>query len=358
MTSHANAQALSLADYGWTPYFQSQLDLDDIETLCPVRVMAVHRGHLDVAGPDYEGSIPPFTENADDEEAVPTVGDWVLIDPGTKRACRLLDRTSLFKRRSAGTSRRTQLIAANVGTLLIVSSCNQDFNIARLERYLALAREAQVTPVVVLTKADMTDDPRAYARQAESLLPGLLVETVDARDRENLTCLEPWCKAGQTLAVVGSSGVGKSTLTNTLLGSGDIATQGIREDDAKGRHTTTGRALHRLPGGAWLIDTPGMRELQLTDVQEGIDDVFADIVALAAQCRFPDCGHETEPDCAVQDALRRGELDPNRLKRYRKLIAEERFNNETLAERRARFKAFGKMVKSSMKDKKRRRGDR
>ncbi len=357
MTSHLSSQALSLTDYGWTPFFQSQLDIDDIETLTPVRVMAVHRGHLDVAGPDFTGPLPPVTQPTDDDTGPPTVGDWLLIDPETKRIRRVLDRTSVFKRRAAGTARHTQLIAANVDTLFIVSSCNQDFNVARLERYLALAREARVTPLVVLTKADTTDTPDDFARQAQTLLPGLLVELVDARDRDSLRCLDPSCVTGQTLAVVGSSGVGKSTLTNTLLGGGAIATQGIREDDAKGRHTTTRRAVHRLPSGAWLIDTPGMRELQLTDVQDGLEDVFADIIELAAACRFTDCGHETEPGCAVQRAIETGSLDPARLARYRKLAREERFNSETLAERRARFKAFGKMVKSATKDKKRRRGD-
>ena len=358
MTSQLSHQALSLADYGWTPFFQSQLDLDDIETLTPVRVMAVHRGHLEVTGPDYSGPLSPTTHLTDHDEAgPPTVGDWLLIEPDTSRVRRVLDRTSVFKRRAAGTARHTQLIAANVDTLFIVSSCNQDFNIARLERYLALARDAQVTPIIVLTKADMATTPEDYAQEAQNLLPGLLVELVDARDRESLRCLDPWCLTGQTLAVVGSSGVGKSTLTNSLLGGDDIATQGIREDDAKGRHTTTGRAVHHLPSGAWLIDTPGMRELQLTDVQDGLEDVFADIIELSAACRFKDCQHETEPGCAVQKAIKAGDLDPARLARYRKLIREERFNSETLAERRARFKAFGKMVKSVTKDKKRRRGD-
>ncbi len=356
MTFQDDSQALSLADYGWTSFFQTQLNIDDVATLLPVRVMAVHRGHLDVASPDYRGPIPPFTTDEEDDEAVPTVGDWLLIEPETMRPRRILDRASAFKRRAAGTGRRIQLIAANVDTLLIVSSCNQDFNIARLERYLALAREACVTPIVVLTKADMTETADDYSRQARTLLPDLLVEAVDARDRNSLACLDPWCKTGQTLAVIGSSGVGKSTLTNTLTGAHHIATRNIRENDAKGRHTTTGRSIHRLPSGAWLIDTPGMRELRLTDVQEGIDDVFADVTALAAQCRFADCRHETEPGCAVRNAVARGELDPARMKRYRKLVAEEAYNNETLAERRARFKAFGKMTRNSQKNKKMHRG--
>ena len=295
--------------------------------------------------------------NRENDEDTPTVGDWLLIEAETGRPRRILDRASLFKRRAPGTDRRIQLIAANVDTLLIVSSCNQDYNTARLERYLALAREAGVTPVVVLTKADVSEAPEDYARRARALLPGLLVETVDARNRDSLACLDPWRETGQTLAVVGSSGVGKSTLTNTLLGTDRIATQDIREDDAKGRHTTTGRAMHRLPGGAWLIDTPGMRELQLTDVQTGIDDVFADVAALATDCRFADCNHETEPGCAVRAALDEGTLEPSRLKRYRKLVAEEAYNNESLVERRARSKAFGKLVRHTLKSKKVHRGD-
>ena len=212
--------------------------------------------------------------------------------PRPSRPRRLLRRSSLFKRRAAGTSRKLQLIAANVDTLFIVTSCNQDFNPARLERYLALASEAGVTPVIVLTKADLADARRTLS----ALRPGCSGRAggvVDARSAEASPRLAPWCARGQTVALVGSSGVGKSTLVNTLTGTERIATQGVREDDDKGRHTTTGRSLHRLPAGGWLVDTPGMRELQLTDVKAGIDEVFADIVALAPSCRFSDCSHET-----------------------------------------------------------------
>lgn len=268
---------------------------------------------------------------------------------------RVLDRKSLFKRRAAGTGRNLQLIAANVDTLLIVSSCNQDFNLARLERYLVLAREAGVMPVVVLTKADLADDPRSYQAQAEQLVPGLLVECVDARTSEGAKPLQAWCGPGQTVALLGSSGVGKSTLVNALSGSPDQETQAVREDDAHGRHTTTGRSLHRLASGGWLIDTPGMRELQLVDSGSGVEELFADIVDLENACRFADCGHETEPGCAVQAALESGTLEPERLRRFRKLAAEEAHNTASLAERRAKDKGFGKMVKSIMKENRKRR---
>ncbi len=199
-------------------------------------------------------------DGSDDEERA-TVGDWLLLDRSTNRLVRLLERKSLFKRKEPGTGRSIQLIAANVDTVLIVSSCNQDFNQARLERYLALAREAQVQPIVVLTKADLADDPGSYVTKVVKLLPGLLVECLEARSGADVAKLEPWCGQGQTVALLGSSGVGKSTLINALAGEDVQAISGIREGDAKGHHTTTGRSLHRLPTGGWLLDTPGMREL-------------------------------------------------------------------------------------------------
>ena len=340
-----------LADFGWNAFFSSQLESTDLVTTLPVRVAEVHRGRLRVVGPAVDRFLPPFHVPNGDDEASATVGDWLLLDAETFRARRLLARKSLFKRRAPGSGRGLQLIAANIDTLFVVSSCNQDFNTARLERYLALAREADVTPVIVLTKADLADMPEEFATAAAGLLPGLLAEVMDARDPDGVACLTGWCTRGQTVAFVGSSGVGKSTLINTLLGSDRIRTQGIREDDDKGRHTTTGRALYRLPAGGWLLDTPGMRELQLTDVRTGLDEVFADIASLAQNCRFVDCGHGTEPGCAVQEAVRSGALDPARLKHWRKLVAEEAHNTESLADRRKRNREFGKMVKRIKKEK-------
>jgi ribosome biogenesis GTPase len=342
-----------LADLGWNAFLQSQLDADERHRAMPVRVMAVHRGGLDVAGPGMATRIPPFARDPADDESAATVGDWLLLDRATRRPQRRLDRRSLFKRRAAGSTSRVQLIAANVDTLFVVSSCNRDFNLGRLERYLALARAADVAPVVVLTKADLADAPGVFARRAARLMPGLLVETVDARDRNSIACLEAWCGHGQTVALLGSSGVGKSTLVNTLAGAA-IATGEARADDDRGRHTTTGRALHRLPAGGWLLDTPGMRELQLADVEDGLEELFADVVALARNCRFADCRHESEPGCAVRAAIEAGELDAARLRRQRKLAAEDARNRESLAERLARDKAFGRMAKGAMRDKRRR----
>jgi ribosome biogenesis GTPase len=345
-------QISDLAEFGWNAFFTSQLDADDFEQSVPVRVMAVHRGALDVAGPGVETTIDSYRALPDDSTTSATAGDWLLVDAATHRARRLLERKSLFKRRAAGTGADVQLIAANVDTLFIVTSCNQDFKIARLERYLALALEAQVEPVIVLTKADLSDDPSVYATQAYALKSVRIVETLNALAPDEVAHLQSWCASGQTVALVGSSGVGKSTLINTLTGRTRIATEAIREDDARGRHTTTGRALHPMPSGGWLIDTPGMRELQLTDVQSGLDEVFSDIVELAQSCRFTNCQHDIEPGCAVTAAIDTGGLDFDRLKRWRKLVAEDAYNTQTLAERRSRDRAFGKMVKRVIHEKK------
>ena len=335
----------NLADLGWRHFFLQQLEPNDLVSYRPVRVLAVHRNSLRVAGDGIETTIKPFSEDEDDGLGQATVGDWILLDQDGHYGIRVLDRISAFKRRAPGEGRKMQLIAANIDTLFIVTSCNKDFNVARLERYLAVAREADVTPVIVLTKADQTDTPEEFQRAASGLMANLSVEVLDARDSGQAARLLPWCGRGQTVAFVGSSGVGKSTLINTLSTGDLIETQHIRENDAKGRHTTTHREMHRLGTGGWLLDTPGMRELQLTDVQAGIEEVFSDIAALAGSCRFRDCQHETEPGCAISAAIEDGEIDPGRVKRWKKLVAEEARNSASLAERRANNRAFGKMIK-------------
>lgn len=342
----------SLQSLGWRPFFQAQVEPDS--NLLPARVLNVHRGRVEVAHADGV----EFVELAGKAARIAVaVGDWVLLDTEGPRIDRCLERIGLFQRRAAGTGGEIQLIAANIDTLFIVTSANRDFNVARLERYLAIAHDAGAFPVIVITKADTVDSASDFVSEASTLSPGVLVEALDARSSKDVEILRPWCKSGQTVALLGSSGVGKSTLINTLTGDHQL-TKAVREDDQRGRHTTTSRSMHRLPGGGWLVDTPGMRELQLVDVGGALDDVFAEVVALAGECRFSDCSHETEPACAVQAAITAGTLDAERLRRYRKLLSEDRRNTETIAERRSRDKNFGKMVKSVMADKQKDKGNR
>lgn len=342
----------TLSDLGWSNFFMRQaFDLDaDSDALTPFRISEVHRDRLTALGAAGPASLITTDLSTGDL----AVGDWVLANDAMQ-ITDLLTRQSELKRRAAGKDARLQLIAANVDVLFITSSCNSDFNLARIERYLALAHEAGCFAVLVLTKADQCDDPKSLVRQAESLAPALPVLTVNALEAEDVAQLETWLPAGQTAALLGSSGVGKTTLANGLTGLGED-TQGVRKGDAKGRHTTTARSLHPTLNGGWLIDTPGMRALRLTEVSEGIEALFDDIISLAGQCRFSDCNHDQEPGCAVKEAIASGDLDPERLTRWLKLQAEDRRNSETIAGGRARDKAFGKMVHSALKDAHRKKG--
>ena len=336
----------TLRQLGWNQHFSNQVSAEEDRSCQPVRVMSVHRGMVTVAGEGLEDSISssmPVTKGPEDR---PTVGDWLLMDRDGRSIVRILDRRNLFKRSAPSDDRRLQLIAANVDTLFIVTSCDQDFNVARIERYLVLAREVGVRPVLVLTKTDLSPAADQFLKAARALQSGLQVEPVNGRDLKSVSRLASHCGAGKTVALVGSSGVGKSTLVNTLRGSNSIATQAVRESDGKGLHTTTVREMHRLglglEGGGWLLDTPGMRELQMSDVAAGVADVFDDIVAITLECRFSNCTHTDEPECAIRVAIGQGTLEPARFARWRKLTDEDVVNTGHEALRRARRDSRGK----------------
>ena len=335
----------SLTQLGWKPFFQQQLTLEEWETFTIARVAEQERSVLHLLSISGKLTLP-ITPSM---PAI-TVGDWILLDDET-RFSRLLDRYSLFSRKAAGTKVSTQLVASNIDTVFIVSSLNQDFNLNRLERYLALANEAGVTPVIVLTKVDSCDNPQEMIDKARALDPLLEVVAVNSLDNNSVNNLRIWCGTGNTVAFLGSSGVGKSTLINTLSGMEIQRTNAIREDDDKGRHTTTGRSLHLLSDGGLLLDTPGMRELQLADCEQGIEETFPEVVELAARCKFSDCSHKGEPGCAVRAAIESGKLDERRLSSYQKLMREQAFNNATLAEKRARDRELGRYYRSVLESK-------
>lgn len=345
-SSSAPAPIPPLIALGWSAFFAQQTDADTLAKTPPVRVTSVNRSSLTVRGADMETTLPPRNDA--------TVGDWILLNSELPQDSVVMERKSLIKRRSPGKDRFEQLIAANVDTAFIVTSCNADFSIARLERYVALALDAGVTPVIVLTKPDLTDDAATYERDARTVSSEVEVLVLNAKSADTAAAaLAPWTRQGQTVAFLGSSGVGKSTLSNAVTGTSKIETQAIREADAKGRHTTTRRELYVAQGGCVVLDTPGMRELQLTDAAAGLGDLFADLEELGTRCKFRDCAHDSEPGCAIKAGLEDGSVDRARFERWQKLVAEDAFNTASLANRKHREKALSKVIKSlDLKNKK------
>ena len=284
----------------------------------------------------------------------PAVGDYVMVgcaDPDTALIHLVFPRKSLFVRKAAGTSKTEQVVAANIDTVFLCMSLNNDFNLRRLERYLAVAWESGAEPVVVLTKADLCADLPQKQREVEAIAMGVDILTTSAMESDGYRQIMPYITQGRTVAFVGSSGVGKSTLINRLLGEERLATDGLRNDD-KGHHTTTHRELLFLPNGAMVIDTPGMRELGMWDAASGVEQTFGDIEELAARCRFRNCSHSSEPGCAVRAALESGHLDTGRWQSYQKLKNENSYAADSksyLAAKEKKFKDISKINKYNKK---------
>ncbi len=317
--------------FGWDDFFESQIT-DNVNTLYPARVICEERNLYRVQIAKDKVIMATISgkvqHNAVTRVDYPAVGDWVMLEPSgqSDRAMinQVLQRKTIVQRKQAGLTSDMQILSTNVDNIFITSAVNHDLNYRRIERYLAIARDAGSTPVVLLTKADTAADIAQVIAGVENEFPGVSVYALSKENFESAEFFKDYLKKGTTSVVIGSSGVGKSTLVNFLINSDEIKTQTARGDDWKGRHTTTSRNLYVSRYGGLIIDTPGMRELQLSDHSEGISSQFSDVEDLMTSCRFSDCLHATEPGCAIIKGLADGSLPQERWQNYLKLQAEVR----------------------------------
>jgi ribosome biogenesis GTPase / thiamine phosphate phosphatase len=349
---------------GWSPFFERDWSRREREESVPARVAAEHRSGYEVWSATGEcfAELSGRLRHDPGEAGFPAVGDWVLLaraPAGGQLALveRVLPRQSCLVRSAAGREARAQVVAANVDRVFVVVGLDADFNLRRIERYLARIHASGAEPAVILSKADLCADRAARIREVEARCPGMSVQAISALQGEGVAAILAGIAAGRTIALVGSSGAGKSTLVNALAGRELLATGAVRERDGRGCHVTTHRQLVMLPGGGLLIDTPGMRELALID-EDGLSDTFSEIAELAARCRFGDCRHDREPGCAVRAAISAGTLAEDRLGHFLKLEQEARAHElrHDVRRRRAAERAFSRFARVVQRDKRRWRG--
>ncbi|MBI4417535.1 MAG: ribosome small subunit-dependent GTPase A [Ignavibacteriales bacterium] len=354
---------MTLTSIGWNDFFERAFAAFRVAELIPARVALQHRNYYVLYSTLGELRGEPTGKMqymASGPQDLPAVGDWVVIDPRPyEQAATIVDvlpRKTKFSRQAAGRKTEEQIVAANIDSVFIVSGLDNDFNLRRIERYLVLAIESGASPVVLLNKVDLCEDPEGARTETTSLNPHVPVHVLSALKNEGVDVIRNYLRNGATGALLGSSGVGKTTIINRLLGTDERKTAPVREADDRGRHTTAARELILLPAGGLLIDTPGMRELQLWSSSDAVSEVFEDIEVLAENCKFRDCSHEVEPGCAVKEALEQGVLDEGRYESYRKLHRELQYQQRKYdpAEQRKEKERWKKIMTEYKKNKKKR----
>ncbi len=351
-----------LKSIGYNDWFKSRVDDEKIAVHGVARVVSVHKDSYTVTKGGEEifaelsGNLLYATGSASD---LPTTGDWVYADFYDDDTHAIIydvfPRKTLLKRKSAGKLVDFQLIAANIDVAFIIQSLNDNFNLRRLERYLVMVNESGIEPVILLSKCDLIpkEEVNEIKKKVLGIAPQTTVMEFSNIDRENIDSIISLLKSGSTYCLLGSSGVGKTTLLNSIMGLEEFETQPVSKIQSKGRHTTTSRQLVCLVSGAMIIDTPGMRELGSMSVDDGLDETFSEILELSQTCKFSNCSHTNEKGCAILASIKAGDLSEQRYQNYLKMKKESEFNQMSYLEKRKRDKSFGKLIKSIMKNKRR-----